>query len=110
MSAIKKILIIEDDRAISTAIAETIGHLGHDIIFASNGKEGLDQLINNPSLPDLIILDLFLPVMNGTEFRSRQLQIPHLAMIPVVAMSADCCIKQRCNPLHLKNFLKKPFR
>lgn len=110
MSAIKKILIIEDDHAISTALGETISNLGHEIFYASNGKEGIDHLINNPSLPDLIILDLFLPVMNGAEFRTRQLQIPYLAQIPVVAMSADCCLKQRCGPLHLKHFLKKPFQ
>ena len=109
MSTIKKILIIDDDQAVSAAIAETISHLGHEVVLAKNGKEGMDCLINNPSLPDLIILDLFLPVMNGAEFRARQLQIPYLVHIPVLAMSADCCIKQRCGPLHLKNFLKKPF-
>ncbi len=109
MRAIKKILIIEDDHAISEILGEVFTEMGHEIEFAFNGKEGIDHLINNPALPDLIILDLFLPVMNGTEFRMRQLQIPYLAKIPVVAMSADCCIKQRCGPLRLKNFLKKPF-
>lgn len=111
MASNKKILIIEDDHAISSALGETISELGYEIEFAFNGKEGIDHLINHEkSLPDLILLDLFLPVMNGSEFRQRQLQIPSLAQIPVVAMSADCCVKQRCHPLHLKHYLKKPFQ
>lgn len=109
MSATKKVLIIEDDCAISQAIGEAISSMGHEIEYAYNGKEGMDCLINSNALPDLIILDLFLPIMTGTEFRLRQLQIPYLAIIPVVAMSADCCIKQRCNPLNLSRYLKKPF-
>lgn len=107
--SIKKILIIEDDLDISQTLGEVITGMGLDIEIAHNGKEGMDHLINNPLLPDLIILDLFLPVMNGAEFRQRQLQIPHLATIPVVAMSADCCVKQRCHALHVSKFLKKPF-
>lgn len=107
--SIKKILIIEDDIDISLALGEVITGMGLEIDIAHNGKEGMDHLINNPVLPDLIILDLFLPVMNGAEFRQRQLQIPYLATIPVVAMSADCCVKQRCSPLHVSKFLKKPF-
>lgn len=109
MSEIKKILIIEDDVEISRALGEAITSMGHEIAFASNGKEGMDRLVNSSSLPDLILLDLFLPIMTGSEFRLRQLQIPYLAVIPTVAMSADCCVKQRCTPLHLKKYLKKPF-
>ncbi|MBA2403981.1 MAG: response regulator [Bdellovibrionales bacterium] len=111
MNAVKKILIIEDDPSISSILGEAIGEMGYEIDFAYNGKEGIDNLISNAlPLPDLILLDLFLPVMNGAEFRKRQLQIPWLAKIPVVAMSADCCVKQRCGPLHLKHYLKKPFQ
>lgn len=103
-----KILIIEDNNEISKVLGDVLTDVGHEVDFAHTGKEGMDHLINH-SPPDLIILDLFLPVINGAEFRSRQLQIPHLAHIPVIAMSADSCIKQRCHHLKIKSFLKKPF-
>lgn len=105
---VKKILIIEDNETISQLLGETLQELGYEIDFAFNGKEGIDHLINHVP-PDLILLDLFLPIMNGTEFRSRQLQIPELANIPIVVMSGDSYVKQRCAPLHIKHFLKKPF-
>lgn len=103
-----KILIIEDNHEISRALGEVLSDLGHEIEFAFNGKEGMDHLINN-CLPNLIILDIFLPVITGTEFRLRQLQIPYMAKIPVIAMSADSCVKQRCQHMRIQHFLKKPF-
>jgi len=103
------VLIIEDDVAISKALGEVFTSMGYETTFAFNGKEGMDRLINSSSLPGLIILDLFLPIMTGTEFRLRQLQIPYLAVIPTVAMSADCCVKQRSNPLHFKKIFEKAF-
>lgn len=104
----KKILIIEDNTDISTALNEVLSDSGFQIEVAANGKEGLDHLINR-ELPDLILLDLFLPVMTGSEFRFRQLQIPYLAKIPVIAMSADACVKSRCKQLGIESYLKKPF-
>lgn len=104
----KKILIIEDNPDIAKALNEVLSDSGYEIDVASNGKEGLDHLINR-ELPDLILLDLFLPVMNGVEFRLRQMKIPYLSQIPVVAMSADACVKNRCKQLHIEQFLKKPF-
>lgn len=109
MNAIKKVLLIEDNQDISQALGATLNEIGYEVDYAFNGKEGFDHLINHVP-PNLILLDLFMPVMSGFEFRSRQLQIPYLAQIPVVMISADCCLKQRCSTLHLKHFLKKPFQ
>lgn len=104
----KKILIIEDNEDISRALNEVLSDSGYQIETAVNGKEGLDHLINR-ELPDLILLDLFLPVMNGFEFRMRQMKIPYLQNIPVIVMSADACVRNRCKLMHIENFLKKPF-
>lgn len=108
MNSHKKILIIEDNVEISRALQEVLSDIGHDVDTAKNGKEGLDHLINR-QLPDIILLDLFLPIMNGIEFRKRQLAIPYLASIPVLVMSADACIEGRSKIAHVANFLKKPF-
>lgn len=104
----KKILIIEDNADIAKALNEVLSDSGFEIDVAYNGKEGLDHLINKEP-PDLILLDLFLPVMNGFEFRLRQMNIPYLSQIPVIVMSADACVKNRCKLLHCDQFLKKPF-
>lgn len=104
----KKILIIEDNEDIALALNQVLSDSGYEIETATNGKEGLDHLINR-ELPDLILLDLFLPVMNGFEFRMRQMKIPYLQNIPVIVMSADACIRNRCKQMHIDNFLKKPF-
>lgn len=104
----KKILIIEDNEDIALALNQVLSDSGYQIETATNGKEGLDHLINR-ELPDLILLDLFLPVMNGFEFRLRQMKIPYLQNIPIIVMSADAYVGNRCKQMHLTSFLKKPF-
>lgn len=108
MNSHKKILIIEDNKDISSALNDVLCDVGHEIEIASNGKDGLDHLINR-NLPDLILLDFSLPIMNGLEFRKRQLEIPYLAKIPVVLMSADAYVKQRSHSAQITHFIKKPF-
>jgi CheY-like chemotaxis protein len=104
----KRILIIEDNPDIALALNEVLSDSGYLIEVAGNGKDGLDHLINR-ELPDLILLDLFMPVMNGQEFRMRQMKIPYLSNIPIIVMSADACVQNRCKLMHVNHFLKKPF-
>ncbi len=108
MNAHKKILIIEDNPDISLALSEVLSDCGHKIDIASNGKEGLDRLYNH-ELPDLIILDMFMPVIGGVEFRKRVMEIPALAFIPIIGMSADALGKRRCLSCGIEYFLHKPF-
>lgn len=108
MNSHKKILIIEDDSAISLALQQVLSDIGHEVDLAINGKDGLDHLINRIP-PDLIILDLSLPVMNGIEFRKHQLEIPYLASIPVLMISADACVKTRSRLANIQHYLRKPF-
>lgn len=104
----KKILIIEDNTDIALALQEVLSDVGHIVELAHNGKEGLDLLINH-DLPDLILLDLSMPVMDGQEFRKRQLEIPYLSLIPVLIMSADAFIKERARISNVELYIRKPF-
>jgi len=108
MNAHKKILIIEDNPDISRALSEVLSDCGHEIELASNGKEGLDHLIEKDH-PDLIILDMFMPVIGGLEFRKRVSEIPALAFIPIIGMSADAFGKRRCLSCGIEYYLQKPF-
>ncbi len=59
----KKILIIEDELPMLKALSDKFAREGFSVIEARNGEEGLDAALKNK--PDLVILDLFMPVMDG---------------------------------------------
>jgi CheY-like chemotaxis protein len=82
------ILIVEDDLDIREALAEALGFEGYDVVLAENGQDALDVLRDGP-LPDVVLLDLLMPVMSGWQFRKEQLADPALAGIPVIVVSAS---------------------
>jgi DNA-binding response OmpR family regulator len=61
----KKILLVEDEEGLRLLYGEELKAEGYEVIFASNGKEALRQL--EADRPDLIILDIVMPVMDGME-------------------------------------------
>jgi CheY-like chemotaxis protein len=63
---VAKILVVEDDPALNNAYSIILKHEGHEVIVAFDGKEALDKLKGFE--PDLILLDLLMPVMGGLEF------------------------------------------
>lgn len=82
----KHVLIIEDDRDIRDALFEVLEAEGYDVRAAANGAEGLCEA--HAHHPDLILLDLMMPVMNGWQFRAAQKLDDSLRDVPVVVMSA----------------------
>ncbi len=103
-----KLLIVEDDEDIRETLAELLSLEGFDVMTATNGKDALDQLEQAAVLPNLIILDLMMPVMDGPAFRSQQCLNPVLAAIPVVVMSADGRLEARQAEMKTADFLRKP--
>lgn len=108
MNAHKNILIVEDNPDIARALEEVLSDCGHKVSIAHNGKAGID-LLNNHLLPDVIILDMFLPVIGGKEFKKRLQEVPAFSFIPVIGMSADVYGKRRCLSCGIEYFLQKPF-
>jgi two-component system, OmpR family, alkaline phosphatase synthesis response regulator PhoP len=80
------VLIIEDDGDIRACIAEALSYDGYTVAEARNGLEGLHEAATRR--PDLILLDLMMPTMNGWQFRAAQNRDPALADIPVIVISA----------------------
>jgi CheY-like chemotaxis protein len=81
-------LVVEDDETIRESLSDLLRDEGAELVTAANGREALDELrVSAP--PDLILLDLMMPVMDGWEFRVAQRAEPALARIPLIAMSAD---------------------
>jgi signal transduction histidine kinase len=101
-----RILVVEDDRQILAIISLLLEDEGYEVQTATDGKQALAHLQKGPS-PDLIILDLMLPALDGWEFRTIQREDPTLARIPVLAVSADSSAKAAA--IDATSFLRKPF-
>src|SRR5262245_2933900 len=101
------IMLVEDDFDVRDALIPALEYDGHHVVGAANGREALEQLRAMPA-PSLILLDLMMPEMNGTEFRAAQLRDPTLASIPVVIVSADVAAEQKAAALGAVGCLRKP--
>jgi CheY-like chemotaxis protein len=93
MSAAKRIeepcvLIVEDDDGAREALSDCLEMEGITVASARNGREALEYLHSRSPLPKIILLDLFMPVMTGWEFRAAQKKDAAIANIPVVVVTA----------------------
>lgn len=84
----RSILIVEDDEDVRGALAAVLEGEGHAILEARHGEEAL-RILRAPNPVCLILLDLFMPTMNGWAFREEQRRDPALSSIPVIVLSAD---------------------
>jgi DNA-binding response OmpR family regulator len=82
----KKILIAEDEPSIVAAIEYLLRHGGYDVLIARNGEEALDLVL--ASRPDLVILDVMMPVRSGYEVCKRIRERADLAHVKIVMLSA----------------------
>lgn len=104
----KKILLVEDDQDIRETLIELLEGEGYDVLFAENGQIGLDKLSETSSLPNLILLDLMMPVKDGFQFCAEKEANPKIAHLPVVIMSADGHIRENQQRVKATAYLKKP--
>jgi CheY-like chemotaxis protein len=100
------VLIVENEAILQDALTDLIEHLGYTATAVDGGQPALDYLRSNPA-PDVILLDLSMPVMDGWEFRRRQLADPKLAPIPLVTLSSYHADEQRADELHAAEYLTK---
>jgi CheY-like chemotaxis protein len=103
-----RVLIVDDDDDIREVVALILADAGYTAAEARGGNEALVSLGNDPR-PDLILLDLMMPDMNGWEFCGALARNPALASIPVVVMSGDSQIEQKSTTLCAAGWLAKPF-
>ena len=99
------VLLVDDDNDVRDAIAEVLEGEGFRVLRAVNGKDAL-RLLREGEPPDCVLFDLMMPVMDGWQFRLEQRRDPHLAAIPVVALSADQ--SARAQAVDADAFLEKP--
>jgi CheY-like chemotaxis protein len=95
------IFLIEDEPDIRESLREVLEMEGYEVCCASNGLEATKLLRDLPT-PELILLDMLMPMMNGKEFRDWQLDVPRLKSVPVIVLSADPSQKELDGILHLQ--------
>lgn len=104
----KKILIVEDDSDFQDIYQLYLQGESYQVLVANNGKEGLAFL--EKETPDLIILDLIMPVMDGEEFYARLREQDKGRFIPVIIASVNDKMPPRITELGgVAGTLKKPF-
>lgn len=103
------ILVIEDERVLGEMLTLILRGDGHRVVYASTGEIGLESALREP--PDLLLLDLNLPGMNGFEVLRALRQNPKTLHIPVIVLSArqDSRDKVAAFNLFAHDYLTKPF-
>ena len=101
------ILLAEDDLEIRDIVQELLEEKGYDVIPARTGRQALDFLSLDPrSPPDLVILDLMMPIVTGWQVLEAIQQDPMLSKVPVVILTA----MSQDRPTGAAAFLRKPFQ
>jgi two-component system cell cycle response regulator len=105
-----KILTVDDSKTIRLIVAKAFKPFDCDVFEASNGIEGLSAAANDR--PDLIILDLTMPLMDGAEMLAKLKANPELKAIPVIMLTAEAGRDTvlRIARLGVRDYLIKPFK
>ncbi len=104
----KSILIVEDDADVRGALTAVLEGEGYRVVEAAHGQEALEQLRAGAGGFCMILLDLWMPVMNGWEFRAEQLKDPALAEVPVIVVTADHAAAKSATALAAVECMTKP--
>jgi CheY-like chemotaxis protein len=81
-----KVLLVEDNEMNRDMLSRRLVRNGYDVVIAVNGQEGLDMAASER--PDLILMDMSLPVLDGWEATRRLKADPGTASIPIIALTA----------------------
>lgn len=103
---VKKVLVIEDDEDLVSLVSLLLQEDGFAVEIASNGREALDSLARQ--LPDVILLDMKMPIMNGPEF-ARELEVRYGHQAPIIVLTAAADAHRRAAEVGADAWLGKPF-
>ncbi len=104
-----KILVVDDEENIRKLVNYNLILDGYDVIMAVDGKEGLEKAIQEK--PDLILLDIMMPEMDGLEVCSRLKKNPETRDIPIFMLSAKGQMQDLEDAFDVgaDNYITKPF-
>jgi two-component system alkaline phosphatase synthesis response regulator PhoP len=104
-----KILVVDDEADLVSTVQYRLKWYHYEVITATNGKEGLEKAVNEK--PDLILLDISMPVMNGQEMLEHLRKHPDLKDTPVIMFTALCEAKDiaTASSYGISDYVTKPF-
>ena len=89
----KKILVVEDNEMNRDMVGRRLKRRGYDVVVAVDGQEGIDMAHSED--PDLILMDMSLPVLNGWEATRQLKQDERTRTIPIIALTAHAMASDR---------------
>ncbi|HEY9802598.1 MAG TPA: response regulator [Leptolyngbyaceae cyanobacterium] len=105
----RKILIIDDDLRNIFAITSLLEGYQMQVIFAENGRDGIDMLQTHPDV-NAVLMDIMMPDMDGYETTSRIRQIPQFRTLPIIALTAKAMPgdREKCIQAGASDYITKP--
>ena len=88
-----RVLVVDDDDEMRATLGAVLQAEGFDVLEARNGLHALQQLMRTP-LPEVILLDMTMPLMTGFEFLEFQREDPRIKAIPVIAITAHAKVAE----------------
>ncbi len=119
----KKILAVDDEKHIVRLVQVNLERQGYEVVTAFDGKEALEKV--ESERPDLVVLDVMMPYMDGFEVLKNLKKNPETRDIPVIMLTAkaqdadvfrgwqsgvDCYLTKPFNPMELIAFVKRIFK
>lgn len=108
----KQILIIEDDAELLSVLRLMLSNAGYDVHASLDGQEGYEKI--RSLRPDIVLLDLMLPMMPGMEILAKTSEDPELAGVSIIVMTAygdpDGILERMVLQYGAREFIEKPFR
>jgi two-component system, OmpR family, alkaline phosphatase synthesis response regulator PhoP len=104
-----KILVVEDDVNIVITLQDRLAANGYKVIIACDGKEGLEKALTEK--PDIILLDIIMPIMDGHEMLEQLRKTEEVKDIPVIILSARSQTQdiERATICGIDDYIVKPF-
>ncbi len=101
------VLVVEDDQSIRNVITDVLEERGFRVVGASDGAEALERIEVNR--PDVMVLDLLMPVMHGWDFMESYAQRTGGEQIPIVVVSVNPVLPRSFDRFGVHSVVAKPF-
>ena len=107
MNARRIVLVVEDDESIRSVITDVLEERGFRVLEAGNGAEALESV--GKQRPDVMVLDLLMPVMHGWDFMETYAERTGGEPIPIVVVSVNPALPRSFNRFGVHSVIPKPF-
>jgi CheY-like chemotaxis protein len=103
------ILVVDDEFGVAEVLEAILADVGHEVVTAANGRQALERA--KERLPDLVLLDFMMPIMDGPSVLKAMREAPALRNIPAVILSSlpENAISKSVGGMYAA-FVRKPFR